>query len=75
MIFGDIMDRFAEQSPASVMFRGTLENTVTPCVGPASLDSLSDGGTGPTRRWMRTRTNQGESDNRAHDCHDARVDL
>ncbi len=26
------MDRFAEQSPASVMFRGTLENTVTPAL-------------------------------------------
>jgi len=30
MMFGEVMDRFAEQSPASVMFRGTLENVVTP---------------------------------------------
>ncbi len=30
MMFGEIMDRFVEQSAASVMFRGTLENVVTP---------------------------------------------
>jgi IS4 transposase len=29
MVFNEIMDRFVEQSPASVMFRGTLENVVT----------------------------------------------
>lgn len=29
MMFGEIMDRFVEQSAASVMFRGTLENVVT----------------------------------------------
>jgi hypothetical protein len=29
MMFGEVMDRFAVQSPASVMFRGTLENVVT----------------------------------------------
>ena len=29
MMFGEVMDRFVEQSPASVMFRGTLENVVT----------------------------------------------
>lgn len=29
MIFGEVMDRFVEGSPASVMFRGTLENVVT----------------------------------------------
>jgi IS4 transposase len=28
-MFGEIMDRFVEQSAASVMFRGTLENVVT----------------------------------------------
>ena len=28
-MFGEVMDRFVEQSPASVMFRGTLENVVT----------------------------------------------
>jgi hypothetical protein len=30
MIFGDVIDRFVEQSAVSVMFRGTPENTVTP---------------------------------------------
>jgi len=30
MIFTEVMDRFVEQSPVSVMFRGTLENAVTP---------------------------------------------
>lgn len=30
MMFTRIMDRFVEQSPVSVMFRGTLENVVTP---------------------------------------------
>jgi hypothetical protein len=29
MMFDEVMDRFVEQSPASVMFRGTLENVVT----------------------------------------------
>jgi hypothetical protein len=29
MVFNVVMDRFVEQSPASVMFRGTLENVVT----------------------------------------------
>jgi hypothetical protein len=29
MIFGEVMGRFVEGSPASVMFRGTLENVVT----------------------------------------------
>ena len=29
MIFGEIIDRFVEESAASVMFRGTLENVVT----------------------------------------------
>lgn len=29
MMFGQVMDRFVEQSAASVMFRGTLENVVT----------------------------------------------
>jgi IS4 transposase len=29
MMFGEVMDRFVEQSAASVMFRGTLENVVT----------------------------------------------
>ena len=29
MMFSEIMDRFVEQSAASVMFRGTLENVVT----------------------------------------------
>ena len=28
-MFGEILDRFVEQSAASVMFRGTLENVVT----------------------------------------------
>jgi IS4 transposase len=28
-MFGEVMDRFVEQSAASVMFRGTLENVVT----------------------------------------------
>ena len=28
-MFSEVMDRFVEQSPASVMFRGTLENVVT----------------------------------------------
>jgi IS4 transposase len=30
MIFGEVMDRFVEKSAVSVMFRGTLENAVTP---------------------------------------------
>ncbi len=30
MMFGKVMDRFIEQSAVSVMFRGTLENVVTP---------------------------------------------
>src|SRR3989304_1860087 len=30
VMFSVVMDRFVEQSPASVMFRGTLENVVTP---------------------------------------------
>lgn len=30
MIFGDVMQRFIDQSAVSVMFRGTLENAVTP---------------------------------------------
>jgi hypothetical protein len=30
MMFGKVMDRFVEQSAVSVMFRGTLENAVTP---------------------------------------------
>ena len=30
MMFGKVMDRFIEQSAVSVMFRGTLENAVTP---------------------------------------------
>jgi IS4 transposase len=30
MMFTEVMDRFVEQSPVSVMFRGTLENAVTP---------------------------------------------
>ena len=30
MIFSEIIDRFVEQSAVSVMFRGTLENAVTP---------------------------------------------
>jgi IS4 transposase len=29
MVFSEVMDRFVEQSSASVMFRGTLENVVT----------------------------------------------
>jgi IS4 transposase len=29
-MFTEVMDRFVEQSPVSVMFRGTLENAVTP---------------------------------------------
>src|SRR5208282_2092979 len=29
MVFGEIIDRFVEESAASVMFRGTLENVVT----------------------------------------------
>jgi IS4 transposase len=29
MMFGEVMDRFVEQSATSVMFRGTLENVVT----------------------------------------------
>jgi IS4 transposase len=29
MMFGEVIDRFVEQSAASVMFRGTLENVVT----------------------------------------------
>jgi hypothetical protein len=29
MMFGEIMDRFVEESAASVMFRGTLENVIT----------------------------------------------
>lgn len=29
MMFGEVMDRFVQQSAASVMFRGTLENVVT----------------------------------------------
>ena len=29
-MFTEILDRFVEQSPVSVMFRGTLENAVTP---------------------------------------------
>ena len=29
-MFGEVIDRFVEQSAASVMFRGTLENVVTP---------------------------------------------
>lgn len=29
MVFNEVMDRFVEQSAASVMFRGTLENVVT----------------------------------------------
>lgn len=29
MIFGEVIDRFVEQSAVSVMFRGTLENAVT----------------------------------------------
>jgi Transposase DDE domain len=36
MMFDAVMDRFVEQSPASVMFRGTLENVVT----PALLDEM-----------------------------------
>src|ERR1017187_2259114 len=30
MMFGEVINRFVEQSAASVMFRGTLENVVTP---------------------------------------------
>ena len=30
VMFSVVMDRFVEQSPTSVMFRGTLENAVTP---------------------------------------------
>jgi len=30
MMFNEVMDRFVEQSPVSVMFRGTFENAVTP---------------------------------------------
>jgi IS4 transposase len=29
-MFGEVLDRFAEQSPTTVMFRGALENAVTP---------------------------------------------
>ena len=36
MICTEVMDRFVERSPASVMFRGTLENVVT----PALLDQI-----------------------------------
>jgi hypothetical protein len=45
------------------------------CAGPSTLDSLSDRESGRTRRWMRTKTNQGESDNRVHDCRDVRAGL
>ena len=30
MVFNEVIDRFVEQSAVSVMFRGTLENAVTP---------------------------------------------
>ncbi len=30
MLFNEVIDRFVEQSAVSVMFRGTLENAVTP---------------------------------------------
>ncbi len=45
------------------------------CVGPTALDNQSDGGSAPTRRWMRTGTSQGKSDHRAHECQEARADL
>jgi hypothetical protein len=32
MIFGTILERFVERSPACVMIRGTMENVVTPDV-------------------------------------------
>ena len=38
-MFTEVMDRFVEQSPVSVMFRGTLENAVT----PELLDEIVDG--------------------------------
>jgi hypothetical protein len=38
MLFNKIMDRFVEQSAVSVMFRGTLENVVT----PELLDEIFD---------------------------------